>query len=191
MGRGWNFVRNPALYARSHEHTVLGQVVSELLNQGVLKDDGDDEKSQASLDKTEQETESKREQIVKQKKYDDKRAEKKWGGSVTVTTSILSLDDLSDDDELETHGRKKAVDREQKKAGDVQKYLDELKGNMPGKRKQAKRMMMRGKNGAAEMRGMGGSSNLRMAQKVLGKAKAKAGAGVKVTKTGKKRRGKR
>lgn len=160
----------------------------ELLNQGVLKDGDDDDKSQASVNnKTEQEHESKNDAIVKQKIYEDKQAEKKWGGSVKVTTSFLSLDDdLSDDDNMD--GKKKAVDHEQKKAGDVQKYLDELKGNMPGKRKQTKRLMTKGKNGAAEMRGMGGSSNLRMAQKVLGKAKAKADVGGK---KGKKRRGKR
>lgn len=164
----------------------------ELLNQGILKDDDEDEKSHASVDKKEQ-TESQNESTTKKTKYEDKQAEKKWGGSVTVTTTVLSLDDLSDDDDdMDTHGKKKAVDHEQKKAGDVQKYLDELKGNMPGKRKQTnKRVMTKGKNGAAEMRGMGGSSNLRMAQKVLGKAKAKAGPGGKFANKGKKRKGKR
>lgn len=163
----------------------------ELLNQGILKDGDDDDKSHASVDKkSEKEAESNHESIVKEKKYEDKQAEKKWGGRVTVTTSVLSLDDFSDDDDLDTRGKKKAVDHEQRKAGDVQKYLDELKGNMPGKRKQTKRVMTKGKNGAAEMRGMGGSSNLRMAQKVLGKAKAKTGGGGG-GKKGKKRRGKR
>lgn len=165
----------------------------ELLNAGVLKDGDDDDNSQTSVDNTEKEPDGKFESRVKQKQYDDKQAEKKWGGRVTVTTTVLSLDDISDDDDddADTHGKKKAVDHEQKKAGDVQKYLNEFKGNMPGKRKQTRRLMTKGKNGAADMKGMGGSANLRMAQKVLGKAKARAGVGGNFSKKGKKGRGKR
>ncbi|KAL3943521.1 MAG: hypothetical protein SGBAC_002416 [Bacillariaceae sp.] len=163
----------------------------ELLNAGVLKDGDDDD----NVDITEKEPDGKVESRVKQKQYDDKQVEKKWGGRVTVTTTLLSLDDISDDDDDDddayTHCKKKAVDHEQKKAGDVQKYLNEFKGNMPGKRKQTRRLMTKGKNGAADMKGMGGSANLRMAQKVLGKAKARAGVGGNFSKKVKKGRGKR
>lgn len=151
-----------------------------LLNAGVLKDtpesDDDSEDDDAKGGKNNEKVA--KEAVIAEKNYDNKEVESKWGGKVTVTTSFVSLEDLSDEEELAESSRsKKSVDKEQRNAGDVAKYLNELKGNMPGKKKQGRQAMKKGKNGASEMRGMGGSANLRLAQKVLGKAKAKNRSG--------------
>mmetsp|Transcript_64760 Transcript_64760/g.181037 ORF Transcript_64760/g.181037 Transcript_64760/m.181037 type:complete len:278 (+) Transcript_64760:99-932(+) len=136
--------------------------------------------------------------VLDTKTYDDRDAETHWGGRVTVTTSVVDLgdDDSSDDEGVSARHassqKNKSVDKRQQYAGNVEKYMAQLKGNMPGKKKtrdasghQAKR---KGKNGAAEMKGVGGAANLKLAQKVLSKAKAKQGAG---SAQGKKQHGKK
>lgn len=149
----------------------------QLLNSGVLKDDADSD-NEGDVDDSKGDKNNEKDKkiaVISEKKYDNTQAESKWGGSVTVTTSFVSFEDLSDDDDddvRESARSKKPVDKQQMKAGDVKKYLNEFKGKMPGKKKQGRQVMKKGKNGASEMRGMGGSSNLKAAQKVLGKAKA-------------------
>lgn len=112
------------------------------------------------------------------KTYSDKETEVQWGGHVTVETTALSLDEELDD-EIESPVKDKdrkrgAGDLEQRYAGSVEKYMNELKGSMPGKRKKgngghhAKR---KGKNGASDMKGIGGAGALKVAQKVLLKTK--------------------
>ena len=114
------------------------------------------------------------------KVYDDPNTETTWGGQVTVTTSVVELDDCDDDDFSVQHSRHaKSVDVAQKYAGNVQRYMDELKGNMPGKknRDNGHRVKRKGKNGAAEMRGVGGSGNLKIASKLLHKSRDRGSTG--------------
>merc|ERR1711865_529768 len=83
--------------------------------------------------------------VIDSKIYDDKTTEKHWGGQVTVTTSVVELDDLGgsdseeDDDDIDNtihrnNSKPKGVDKSQKYAGNVKRYMNELKGNMPGKK---------------------------------------------------------
>lgn len=162
---------------------------NELLKSGILKNDDEDSDvdSMSDEDSNEETSDQKvSKHLISEKKYDNKDAEKQWGGSVTVTTSFVALDDDSDDEEMTRN--KKSVDKEQKYAGDVQRYLDQLKGNMPGKKKQNKSTPRKGKNGAAEMKGMGGTANLKVAQKVLARTKAKSKGGSIPNKKGKGKR---
>lgn len=127
------------------------------------------------------------------KVYDDGKTEMTWGGQVTVTTTVVDLGDDDNDDDVEiplkktrggngstTTGRTnalststKSVDVAQKYAGNVQKYLDKFKGQMPSKKKKdnGAKAKRKGKNGAADMLGMGGAANLKVAQKLLRKSK--------------------
>jgi hypothetical protein len=165
--------------------------------------DGSDEEER-SVDGREEDPEVKQKSILDQKTYDDQVTESHWGGRVTVTTSVVDIgdgdssDDDSDQDEPDSRmatKKKKSVDHQQQYAGKVEKFMSQLKGNMPGKKKSkdatghhAKR---KGKNGAADMKGIGGAANLKIAQKVLSKAKAKHGPASKDYKKGGKRKSRR
>jgi len=124
--------------------------------------------------------------VINTKVYDDQNTEKHWGGQVTVTTSVIDLgcfnngdsdngEDGEDDDidrSLHRNNKKKAVDKAQKYAGDVQRYMEELKSNMPGKKnRDGSKTKRKGKDGAADMKGVGGSGNLKIASKLLSKSK--------------------
>jgi ribosomal RNA-processing protein 17 len=151
-------------------------------------DSDDDEERPSKKNKTHHD-------VVDTKVYDDKKTEQTWGGQVTVSVVQFGDDDDDDDDVgsvAEAKAKKKSVDVAQKYAGNVQRYLNELKGNMPGKHngsatRKAKR---KGKNGAAEMKGVGGSGNLKIASKLLNKSKDKSHTipGKSNKKMGKKRR---
>lgn len=113
------------------------------------------------------------------KTYDDQETESHWGGRVTVTTSVVDLDasDTSDDESvLAGKQNKKEGDVQQRYAGKVDKFLSELKGKMPAKKRKDINVKRKGKNGAAEMKGMGGAGALKMAQRVLSQAKQKMGS---------------
>ncbi len=180
--------------------------IEELLKQqrqGKDQGESEDEASEGDAEGSEDEAkdeESKEKDILDTKTYDDRETETHWGGLVTVTTSVVDMGEGdSSDDEGDFHSalskKKKSVDRQQQYAGNVEKYMSQLKGNMPGKKKakdstghHAKR---KGKNGAAEMKGVGGAATLKLAQKVLSKAKAKQGNGSKDKKKGTKKKSKR
>lgn len=163
--------------------TTTIESLDEESNGGSGADESDEE---GSVEGVEQGTEVKDKSILDQKTYDDQVTETHWGGRVTVTTTVVDIGngDSSDDDDDDDHDeslskKKKSVDRQQQYAGKVEKFMAKLKGNMPGKKKSkdatghhAKR---KGKNGAADMKGVGGAANLKLAQKVLSKAKAKHG----------------
>mmetsp|Transcript_32202 Transcript_32202/g.53876 ORF Transcript_32202/g.53876 Transcript_32202/m.53876 type:complete len:271 (+) Transcript_32202:96-908(+) len=154
-------------------------------------DDSDDEDGKKKPKAKKQKTAD----VVDTKVYDDRKTEKTWGGRVTVTTSVVQVgDDSEDDDDLQEmksrQQNQKSVDVAQKYAGNVQRYLDELKGKMPGKHKRdtgvkAKR---KGKNGAADMKGIGGNGTLKIASKLLSKSKEKSFTGTTSKKKGRKRR---
>jgi ribosomal RNA-processing protein 17 len=159
------------------------------------KDDDSDENNDGDSDedndmqRNEQQHEG---DVLDTKVYDDKNMECTWGGQVIVTTSVVELDGDSDDDSnfSDSNGRTgKSVDTAQKYAGNVQKFMDELKGNMPGKKNRDKTNTKRkGKDGAADMKGVGGSGNLKIASKLLHKSKEKGFGGAGNGKKGKKRR---
>ena len=69
--------------------------------------------------------------------YRDQITEDQWGGHVVVTTSTSIPDDDEDGGGPKDEGleRRRRTDAAQEYAGKVERYLDELKGNMPSKRK--------------------------------------------------------
>lgn len=136
-------------------------------------EDGADEDKETVRNVHQPETATKENGVIGTKVYDDSKTARTWGGQVTVTTSVVEVgDDDGSDDEIVKRGSSKSVDVAQKYAGNVQKYLGKLKGQMPSKKKdggpKAKR---KGRNGAADMQGMGGAANLKVAQKLLSKSK--------------------
>ncbi len=149
---------------------------------GESDDDGNESE-------TETQPQQKPEDIIDTKVYDDQKTETAWGGQVMVTTSVVALDDDSEDEELEAYNtrRQKSVDTAQKQAGNVQKFMDELKGNMPGKKSSGHRAKRKGKDGASDMKGVGGSGNLKIASKLLNKSKDRS-LGATRGKKGKRRR---
>eukprot|EP00934_Nitzschia_sp_Nitz4_P005053 Nitzschia sp. Nitz4//scaffold51_size120721//16267//17004//NITZ4_003717-RA/size120721-processed-gene-0.112-mRNA-1//1//CDS//3329553832//5043//frame0 len=155
-------------------------------NPELHKEEDDDESSvEGELQDDEQESAKEKNAALNTKTYDDKETESHWGGHVTVTTSVVELeDDDSSDDEERPKKRAKAVDVEQKRAGKVETFLAGMKGKMPGKKKDHT-VKRKGRNGAADMKGMGGSGAFKVAQKVLSKAKQLQGS---QKKSGKKRR---
>jgi len=167
----------------------------------------DEERDENLLDDSSEHEKRPTEEVIENKTYEGTATEAQWGGRVIVTTSVINLDEEEEDVEVQerigtsttsqnNHGErqvaaKKSVDKQQQYAGNVEKFISKLKGNMPGKKKSkdltghhAKR---KGKNGAAEMRGIGGAANLKLAQKVLHKATQKVKQGpVKKGKGGQK-----
>jgi Nucleolar protein 12 (25kDa) len=125
--------------------------------------------------------------------YSDVQTQTMWGGQVVVTTStILPTDeDAQEEAALRQYKQEKnrsianvknKVDVEQQYAGKVEKYLHQLKGNMPTKysKRQAKgNLKTKGKHGAAGMKGVGTGADFKLAQKMLrtvSKNKGSAGA---------------
>jgi ribosomal RNA-processing protein 17 len=151
------------------------------------REDEDDKKEGEGSGHQSEGDESKAKAVLDTKTYDDRDTETHWGGRVTVTTSVVDLgdDDSSDDDEDSNNRasadpkKYKSVDKRQQYAGNVDKYMAKLKGNMPGRKKAkdaaTRNTKRKGKNGAAEMKGVGGAANLNLAQKFLSKANAKQG----------------
>lgn len=149
--------------------------------------------------------------------YQDEATQSHWGGAVIVTTSTRLPDDSDDEDdgdERQHHhhhksntqttqphqnpdrrAKKKSVDAAQQYAGNVERFMNELKGKIPGKKKRdAKHAKLhhRGNHGAANMKGMANSTDLKIAQKALSRSEAKGrGGGGKGVRGGggKKRKG--
>lgn len=115
--------------------------------------------------------------------FQDEHTQNHFGGLVSVTTTfgILSDDEESTDVkrnffEREKHGTDH-VDTAQKQAGNVQNYIAQVKGTMGGKKKSGGKHHAgkKGQHGAANMKGMGSGTTLKMAKKTLAKFKAKGG----------------
>ena len=168
-------------------------------------DDDDDSRSENKNKKqpAKKQKQKQASDVIDSKVYDDKKTEKHWGGQVTVTTSVVELDDLGgsdseeDDDDIDNsiHNRNnskpKGVDKSQKYAGNVKRYMNELKGNMPGKKNKdgSKTLKRKGRDGADGMKGVGGSGSLKIASKLLSKSKERRpqGSDKQKGKKGKKR----
>ena len=159
-------------------------------------DDGD-----ASVSSTERKRSEKRkmskhdhEEVEETKKtYNDAETTNQFGGSVIVTTTYgIPSDDESDDPDLQgIVSNKPHIDEAQKYAGNVKKYMGQVRSNLPSKKR--KREVMggggghrKGKHGAADMKGMGSGTDLKMAKKALGRAAEKGGGMERGGKKGKK-----
>jgi hypothetical protein len=133
-------------------------------------------------------------------KYEDVQTKKQWGGEVIVTTSTIPVDeeeedndDDDDDDNAQEDTAKppyKSIDKQQKYAGSLNKYLHQVKNKMPSKKKKQLQQQppqhRKGRHGATAMKGMGGAPTLKMAQKALSKAQGKVKPSSKAASAGAK-----
>lgn len=125
--------------------------------------------------------------------YEGKETQQQWGGLVVVTTSTHipgdsdGDDDDGDNDEQAEKAehcgdgdqkmataaaptKKNHADAQQEYAGNVEKYLKDLKGHMPSSSSSKKSGQRRGKHGATHMKGVGSAADFKVAQKVLARS---------------------
>jgi hypothetical protein len=145
-------------------------------------DDDDDDKSTTPKDQA----------IETIQMYKDDQTQSQWGGEVIVTTSTAFPDESDHEDDIKRERAapsKKSVDESQKFAGNVEKYLSKVKGKLPAKKKadHARNIKQKGNHGAANMKGMAGSGDLKIAKNVLAKSQAKLGKKAKPS-SGKRKR---
>ncbi len=112
-----------------------------------------------------------------QQTYSDANTTSQFGGSVIVTTTYgIPSDDESDDPDIQgIVSNKPHVDEEQRYAGNVKKYMSQVRSNLPNKKRKREQMgggggHRKGKHGASDMKGMGSGTDLKMAKKALGRA---------------------
>jgi len=123
-------------------------------------DDDDDDKSETTNIET----------------YQDEQTQQQWGGTVIVTTSthIPGQDEPDDDHNRQQQQQTKkprAHDAAQEYAGHVERFLKDLKGRMPSKKKKQQEHKQRGgKHGASHMKGVGSAADLKTAQKMLARS---------------------
>eukprot|EP00574_Skeletonema_japonicum_P009998 CAMPEP_0201718988 /NCGR_PEP_ID=MMETSP0593-20130828/4351_1 /ASSEMBLY_ACC=CAM_ASM_000672 /TAXON_ID=267983 /ORGANISM="Skeletonema japonicum, Strain CCMP2506" /LENGTH=281 /DNA_ID=CAMNT_0048209377 /DNA_START=52 /DNA_END=897 /DNA_ORIENTATION=- len=145
-------------------------------------DGSDDDDNDGSINNNKQQQQQK-----ELNTFQDEHTTTQFGGLVSVTTTfgIPSDDDDDDDDDNSIdfykrvkHG-KHHIDTEQKRAADVNTFMEQVKSNMPSKKKSSngggKRGGKKGQHGASTMSGMGNAATLKMAQKTLRKFHAKNG----------------
>lgn len=159
-------------------------------------DDGDSSVSSTELKKSKKRKKSRsdHDDVEETKKtYNDAETTNQFGGSVIVTTTYeIPSDDDSDDPDLQgIVSNKPHIDEAQRYAGNVKKYMSQVRSNLPSKKR--KREVMggggghrKGKHGAADMKGMGSGTDLKMAKKALGRAAEKGGGMERGGKKGKK-----
>jgi len=113
--------------------------------------------------------------------FKDETTQSQFGGQVVVTTTYNILSDDEKDSDKEGRPTNKKFDKEQAFAGSVQKYLGQLKGNLPSKRRKSQDNHRiggkKGKHGAENMKGMGTSKDLKLAKKALDRSRDKGGGG--------------
>ena len=128
--------------------------------------------------------------------FEDLATQRMYGGSVTVSVSYSNpfednnLGDDQDAEMLKIREGRKSRDTEQLRAGYVGKFMEDLKKDMPSKRKTkattgAKGFTGKGKHGAQSF--IGGNS-VKQARKIMGRF-AEAGSGAEA-KGGKRKKGK-
>lgn len=114
------------------------------------------------------------EEIDQVQTYQDTETTQHWGGKVIVTTST-HIPDEDEDEELEHNAqqrtKKQNNDEEQAYAGNVEKFLNQLKGNMPAKKRKNSSLKRKGTHGAAKSIG----GNTKTAQSILHRTEAKVG----------------
>jgi ribosomal RNA-processing protein 17 len=121
--------------------------------------------------------------------YHDEVTRDQWGGEVIVTTSTrfpgTSDDEDDDDDNDDAEAKKRAkkkpkrmtVDEEQEYAGNVEKYLAEVKSKLPSMRKKKKdaQKKHKGVHGASNMKGVSGPADMKIAKRALDRFQKKGG----------------
>lgn len=138
------------------------------------------------------------------KTFQDEHTTNQFGGLVSVTTTFGIPSDDEDDNSINSkrvfYARKQHgaghVDEAQKRAGDVHKYITEVKGTMnQSKKGTSKQGGKKGQHGASTMKGMGNAKTLNMAKKTLSKFQAKGAKGAENERggkgKGKKKKGRR
>ena len=143
---------------------------------------GDIANANDNADADDNDTEVQKESITT---FHDQTTQSQFGGQVIVTTTfnILSDDDSDDEkDDKQAANKTKNVDMEQRYAGSVQKYMAQLKGNLPNKKSTLRDTSRgaggkKGKHGAENMKGMGSAKDLKMAKRTLDRTKDKQGSG--------------
>jgi len=104
--------------------------------------------------------------------YEDVQTQSHWGGEVIVrTTTKIPGEESDEDGSKRSKKRRKLIDEAQMNAGKVDKYLAQLKGNMPSKKKKDRHTKHKGRHGASNMKGMASGGELKLAQKVLERSK--------------------
>jgi len=187
------------------------------LAKGQGEDDDDDESEsgsdsgdEASVSSSEQKSKSEKSKKKRskpghdeveetQQTYSDANTTSQFGGSVIVTTTYgIPSDDESDDPDIQgIVSNKPHVDEEQRYAGNVKKYMSQVRSNLPNKKRKREQMgggggHRKGKHGASDMKGMGSGTDLKMAKKALGRAAGQDRAGGGMDRGGKKgKRGKK
>mmetsp|Transcript_12170 Transcript_12170/g.19969 ORF Transcript_12170/g.19969 Transcript_12170/m.19969 type:complete len:267 (+) Transcript_12170:72-872(+) len=141
-------------------------------------DDDDDGEQDDNDDGSANEERNEGQQQQQESTFQDEHTTTQFGGLVSVTTTFGIPSDDEDDDSVEFYKRAKHgkdhVDTEQKRAADVNTFMEKVKSNMP-KKNSGKRGGKKGQHGASTMSGMGHSATLKMAQKTLKKFNAKNG----------------
>ena len=138
--------------------------------------------------------------------FDSEETEQQWGGHVVVTTSTHIPGDSDNDDDDDFSDAKKIEkrrntsenhDTEQAYAGNIEKYIKTIKGNLPSKKKRSapptantstssSNKRTKGQHGATNMKGVGSAADMKVAQKMLSRSTTKITKGSSGGKKGRK-----
>lgn len=143
---------------------------------GDFDDDGNDSDDGEGSEEGEKGSKS------KELMFDDTTTQKTFGGAVVVTTTYGIPSDDDDEEEyanLPPNSSGCNFDAAQRHAGSVRRYMDQLRGNLPAKKRRFQGGdsgpgFKKGKHGAAGMKGMGSGADLKAAKRVLGRVEEKA-----------------
>jgi ribosomal RNA-processing protein 17 len=127
----------------------------------------------------------KSEAVEKVEVYHDVLTRDQWGGEVIVTTSTRFPGASDDEDDVGANKKPKkhkrmAVDEEQEYAGNVEKYLAEVKATLPSMKKKKKKDAQKkhkGVHGASNMKGVSGPADMKIAKRALDRFQKKGGGG--------------
>lgn len=119
-----------------------------------------------------------REEYTKVQKFEDESTQDQFGGQVIVTTSY-GLPSNDSEDEKPTNTKPKKVDKEQRFAGSVEKYMAKLQKKMPSKKAKFQnnnngKAGKKGQHGAQGMIG-GNAKDLKMAKRTLSRVEGQSG----------------
>jgi hypothetical protein len=124
----------------------------------------------------------KSEAVEKVEVYHNVLTRDQWGGEVIVTTSTRFPGASDDEDDVGANKKPKkhkrmAVDEEQEYAGNVEKYLAEVKATLPSMKKKKKdaQKKHKGVHGASNMKGVSGPADMKIAKRALDRFQKKGG----------------
>lgn len=148
----------------------------EQMTQHLWPDDDDDSAATFDNSKASINVQDDDQSIEKVERYEDGQTHCMWGGEVVVNISTHFPGEISEEEDKTKKQRVKKTDEQQVFAGKVEKYLPQVKAQLPGKKKQAQHLRKtNGLHGATTMKGMpSNSGDFKLAQKALGRANNKA-----------------